>query len=505
MTKRSRAVTARVATARVALALSLLASVSLGGCSSAPSGEGLSLAAGDIEDDIQLGKSQHPQILQQYNGAYDDPALRAYVDRIGQRLAAVSELSDIPFTFTLLDSDVVNAFALPGGYVYISRGLLALAQDEAEVAGVIGHEIGHVTSRHGAARQTAGMIGGLLGVLATVGGAVLGGEAGAQLGGQLGNLAVAGGVGQYSQSQEFQADKLGVRYLARAGYDTEAMGDFLQALQSNAELQAKLTGTSVSSGGIDHFFASHPYTPDRVTRARERSEERGAAGEERDRERFMRAIDGMIFGESPAQGYVMGRTFAHPLLRFRFSVPEGFKLRNTSSAVFADGDDMLLIFDMARNEAGLPLTRYKADKWADMSKTKDLDTVTTRGGARAAIGHGTVKLKSGSAEAGFAVIEGDGDTVYRFVLLTKNYGGREAAALRDVVAGFSRLSEAEAAKLEPLRIDIVEVRPGDTIDGLSARMQVDRLPREQFETLNGLDRGRTLEAGDLVKILVRRR
>ena len=261
-----------IALRRAALA-AFLAAVSLSACSTSKSDGSLSLASGNIDDDIRLGQEEHPKILQQYGGAYDDPELAAYNDRIGQRLKSVSEYADIPFTFTLLDSEVVNAFALPGGYVYVSRGLLALAEDEAEVAGVIGHEIGHVTSRHGAERQTATMLGGVLGVLGTIGGAVLAGDAGAQLGQQLGQVAIGGGLAQYSQSQEFQADKLGVRYLARAGYDTEAMGDFLEALQTNAELQARLNGQTLGSGGFDHFFSSHPYTPDRVTRARERSDD----------------------------------------------------------------------------------------------------------------------------------------------------------------------------------------------------------------------------------------
>ncbi|MCB1835238.1 MAG: M48 family metalloprotease [Geminicoccaceae bacterium] len=492
-----------IALRRAALA-AFLAAVSLSACSTSKSDGSLSLASGNIDDDIRLGQEEHPKILQQYGGAYDDPELAAYIDRIGQRLKSVSEYADIPFTFTLLDSEVVNAFALPGGYVYVSRGLLALAEDEAEVAGVIGHEIGHVTSRHGAERQTATMLGGVLGVLGTIGGAVLAGDAGAQLGQQLGQVAIGGGLAQYSQSQEFQADKLGVRYLARAGYDTEAMGDFLEALQTNAELQARLNGQTLGSGGFDHFFSSHPYTPDRVTRARERSDERGAGNSERDRGRFLQEIDGLVYGESPAQGYVMGQEFAHPQMRFRFAVPDGFTLRNAPTAVYGKGENRTIIFDMGKLESGTSLTRYSAKDWADMGKLDDVESVRLESGLDAAIGYGKVKLNSGTAEAGFVAIGGRDGTVYRFVLVTGSFGSDDRRALLSTANSFRQLSASEAARLKPLRIQIVEVRPGDSIDSLAARMEIEDLPREQFITINGLDRGHELRAGDKVKLLIRK-
>ena len=486
---------------RCAVALSL--AVSVGACSTTASDGRVSLAAGDIEDDVRIGRENHPKIMQQYGGSYDDAELVAFVDRVGQRLKAVSEYSDIPFTFTVLDSEVVNAFALPGGYVYVSRGLLALAQDEAEIAGVIGHEIGHVTSRHGAERQTAGAIGGILGVLGAVGGAVLGGDVGARAGAQLGQLVVGGGIAQYSQGQEFESDKLGVRYLGRAGYDTRAMGDFLEALQTNAELQAKISDRPLSSGGMDHFFSSHPYTPDRVTRARSRAAERQVVGQERNREGYLRVIDGMIFGESPAQGYTMGQRFAHSELRFEFEVPDGYELRNTPNAVLASAKGRQAIFDIGKRDPGVALTRYSDEKWVDFRKLRDVERLRLRSGLDGAIGFGEVKTSRGSAEGGFVVIEGDDGQVYRFALLASDFGSSEERDLRDIARSFRRLSRAEANDLEPLRIRMVPVRQGDTIDDFVRRMEVETLPREQFLTLNAFDRGRDLQVGDQVRIIVR--
>lgn len=480
-----------------------IAMLGVAGCSTTASDGRASLATGTIEDDIKLGQEAHPKILAQYGGAYDAPELQAYVDGIGQRLVKVSEFADIPFTFTLLDSDIVNAFALPGGYVYISRGLLALAEDEAEVAGVIGHEIGHVTSRHGAERQGSQAIGTGLAILGTIGGAILGGEVGARVGGQLGQLGGAGVIGQYSQSQEFESDKLGVRYLARAGYDTEAMADFLQALQTNGELQAKLAGKSGSSGGLDHFFASHPYTPDRVTRARARSEERGETNTERNRDGFLDLIDGMVFGQSPAQGFILGQRFAHPELRFEFSVPKGYQLVNGTTKVRANGEGRQMQFDIDFKPPNGDLRSYKAESWVDMSKLDNLDRLDLPRGYEGVIGFGNIKLKQGTIQGGFALVRAPDDRLYRFAMLSQKMTRALERDLEDTAQSMRSLSGREAAGLKAQRIEIVTVRSGDTIDSLASRMDIDDNARDWFITMNGLDRGRQLRAGDKVKLVVR--
>ena len=183
-------------------------------------------------------QAQHPQVLLQFGGAYDDPELQAYVTRTGRQLVAVSELPKEEFTFTVLDSDVINAFALPGGYVYITRGLLALADDEAELAGVMAHEIGHVTARHSAQRYSRGALaqGGV--AIGTILAGVLGGGAAAQLAQQAGGAGAQAYLAGYSRDQEFQADELGVRYLARGGYDPAAMSSFLDEARAQRPADA---------------------------------------------------------------------------------------------------------------------------------------------------------------------------------------------------------------------------------------------------------------------------
>ncbi|MCB1990633.1 MAG: M48 family metalloprotease [Geminicoccaceae bacterium] len=494
----------RTRTALLAATLSVSLALT-SACTTAPAGGGPILATGSVEDDVRAGREAHPQILAEYGGAVDDPELAAYVSRVGNRLKNVSELAEIDFTFTVLDSEVVNAFALPGGYVYVSRGLLAYADDEAELAGVLAHEIGHVTARHSASRQTTGQLATFgLGLLGVLGGAVLGGEEGARLGAQLGQQTGYGLTQTYSRSQEYEADTLGIRYLDRAGYDTRATADFLQALQTSAELQARLVGASVKEpGAFDHFFSSHPYTPDRVEEARDQADERGSSGDERNRAAFLAAIDGIVYGQSPAQGFVQGSRFAHPGLGIAFAYPEPYRLSNQPTAVVGRADNRLLLFDMGAARQATDPARYLQGEWLKGLELHGVERFTSDGGLEGAIGYADVQVGGQNAQAGFAVLSGGGREFYRFALITGRFGRNEARELRAAADSLHRLTKAEAAALRPLRVEIIEVREGDTIESLARRMEVERLPREQFITLNGFDRGRQLEAGDQVKIIVR--
>lgn len=217
---------------RAAAAASLF-SLALTACAGGPPAGAPRTVAARSAAEQQAGDQNHPQILQQFGGEVQDPAIRAYVDEIGRKLVRQTEQPGAKWKFTVLDSPVVNAFALPGGYVYVTRGLIALANDEAELAGVIGHEIGHVTAAHSANRQERSTLA-QLGVLgAQVAGAVAG--LSGPLLDMLGQASGAAGqayVASYSRTQEFEADQLGVRYLAAAGYDPSAEADFLASLQA---------------------------------------------------------------------------------------------------------------------------------------------------------------------------------------------------------------------------------------------------------------------------------
>ena len=268
-------------------------------------------------DEAALGAQEHPKILAQFGGAVKDARLQGYIDQLGRKLASTTALAREPWTFTVLDSDVVNAFALPGGYVYVTRGLLALAKDEAEVAGVLSHEIGHVTAHHSAQRQSRQAI---AGILAAGIGLVFGNDTLARLAG-LGGTAV---VASYSREQELEADQLGVETLRRTGYDPFAMATFLETLRRDSQYDGLRAGNK-GEGGFD-FLASHPATEERVRRAADLARKMPQGGA-RPRAPYLAAVDGMIYGDSPENGYVRGRTFAHPQLGIAFTVPQGYTLQ----------------------------------------------------------------------------------------------------------------------------------------------------------------------------------
>ncbi|MGH6898129.1 MAG: M48 family metalloprotease [Geminicoccaceae bacterium] len=454
----------------------------------------------------QVGTQQHPQVLAEFGGAYADAALQAYVADIGERLAAVSELPDLEFTFTLLNSEVVNAFALPGGYVYVTRGLLALADNEAELAGVMAHEIGHVTARHSAQRYSRGVVAQSGVAIGSILAAILGGGAAADLVQQAGGVGAQAYLAGYSRDQEFQADELGVRYLARAGYDPAAMSSFLEKLGQNDALARRLAGREDAPDPASSWFATHPRTPDRVLRAVERASAASAGPGRIDRERYLAEIDGMIYGEDPSQGLVRNGTFVHPELRFAFDVPPGFRLINTPTAVIGQSRDGLMRFDGARVPPNRSMTDYVARDWARELGSGGLRNVAAFqvGGMPAANATATGRLDDGRpVTVALAAIRADGDRVYRFMFVGP--GGlspAQARAYEATIDSFRRLGAQEAAAIQPRRIEIVTVAPGQGTPDLARRMAVDAQPHAQFEVLNGLEPGQPLAPGEQVKLIV---
>ena len=455
-------------------------------------------------DEVKVGREEHPKVVAEYGGAYDKAALQTYVSRVGNRLAKVSELPDLKFTFTVLDSDVVNAFALPGGYVYVTRGLLALAENEAELAGVLAHEIGHVTARHTAQRATRQTYGQIGTGLATLAGAILMGDTGAQLGQQLAGAGAQAWVAGYSREQEFQADELGVRYLARAGYDPQAMATFLEALERNDKLQQQLNGSAaMQGGGGNDWFASHPRTLDRVERAAHEAEANVATGDRLDRPAYLAAIDGLTYGDSPDQGFVQGRTFVHPKLGLQFTVPQGFRLINQPDAVIArDGSGRTMIFNIGQSAAGSDPAAYLQRQWMSQQRLQNLQRIDLPAGT-GAVGFGQVRFSDRAAPAAFAVAPVGGRLMAQFVLLDqRGLDQTDMTVLDSTLQSVRALTPAEKAAAQPLRIDVVTVGPNDTVDSLAARMQVPALARETFLVLNDME-ARALKPGDQVKIIRR--
>jgi predicted Zn-dependent protease len=478
-------------------------SLGLGACSTNPATGGLSFTGFmSSQEELRVGREQHPRIIQEFGGEYADPAVKRYIDEIGQRLARTSELPDLKFTFTVLNSDIVNAFALPGGFVYVTRGLLALASNEAEVAGVLGHEIGHVTARHSAQRYSGAMAANIL----VMGAAILAGVATGS-----GDIANAiGGVGQqaagmalagYSRQQEFESDMLGVRYLGRAGYDRQGMASFLAKLQADSALTAELAGRP---GAADQFdvMQTHPRTADRVREAMEQSGD-GAAGGREGGPEYLRAIDGLHWGGDPENGFERNRQFIHPALRFLFEVPQGFRIMNGATSVAARGPNgaQILFSGDSRAPGNISMVNYvtNAGQQLRLGRPEALDINGMEGATAAA----RLQLRQGgTADVRLVAVRFDARTIYRFLFVAPaQVSANLAEPFRRVTYSFRKLTEREAATSRPLRVRVVTAGPGDTAESLARRMPFEDFQLRRFQVMNGLEANERVRAGERYKII----
>jgi predicted Zn-dependent protease len=468
----------------------------LGACSTNPAtGERNFTAFMSPTQEQQVGRQEHPKILKQFGGVYDDPAIAAYVAGIGERLALNSDKPDQRYTFTVLNSPMVNAFALPGGFVYVTRGLMALAGDEAELAGVMAHEIGHVAARHTAQRYSRAVAVGL-------GAALLGAVAGSEGIGSVANLGAELYLKSFSREQEFEADMLGVRYLARSSYDTAAMASFLEKLDAHSRLEAKLAGSDENRAGRVDFFATHPRAADRVDAAIRAAGAIRAADPEIAKVEYLTRVLGLIFGDDPEQGYVRGTSFIHPELRFRFDVPSDFRLINTPTQVAARGPGgALILFDMAEPGFEGAMASYVRDIWGrqlGLGAVERLDVNGRDGGTGAA----RIARSSGTVDVRLVAVRGVRGEIFRFVFLTPpSLTAKLSTEFRRTTFSLRSLGAAEAAAVKPHRIKVRAVRPGDTAARLAREMAPVDFPEEHFRVLNGLAPGTEPRVGSLVKYI----
>lgn len=473
--------------------VAVVAALLLAGCNSlmGVNGElpGGAVATGPVGAVPEDGPSadEHARIVAAYGGVYRDAKLEQTIARIVGRDVAASEAPDQPYRVTILNSPVINAFALPGGYLYVTRGLLALASDSAEVAAVLAHEMAHVTANHAVKRQNKARNALIVSRVVTD---VLDDKAG--------ELALASSqrsLATFSQQQELEADTIGIKTIGRAGYDPFAAARFLAAMSAYASYRAA-AGTGQDKR--PDFLASHPTTPERVDFAARAAREFGAPGiGETDRDRYLAGIDGMIYGDDPTQGYVRDRTFIHPSLGVGFTVPEGFVIDNTSDAVLATGTDgTALRFDAIGLAAGTDLATYLASGWVNGLVEGSIRASTVNGMPAA-----TASASAKGWQFRIAVIQAPSGATYRFIFANEEATPGLDRAASMTAATFRMLDQATLSKLKPLRIKIVTAAAGDTVDSLARRMRgVDR-PRELFRVLNGLTAGAAIAPGTKVKIV----
>ena len=446
------------------------------------------------EDELRVGREQHPKILQEFGGTYDHARANAYINAVGQKLARQSDLPNLKFTFTVLDSDVINAFALPGGYVYISRGLLALANTEAEIAGVLAHEIGHVTARHSAQRYSSTVVAGL-------GTALLGVVAGGGVA-QLGQQGAAAYLQSYSRDQEFEADTLGVRYLARTGYETGSMASFLASLQAYNALEAKVSGVGDPAARYN-IMSTHPRTGDRVIAATKAAQATSIPNPRIGNIDHLDAIDGIVFGDSDGQGFVRGRVFSHKILGFQFEVPDGFHLANGTQQVVARGpNEAMVLFNADSKPPRGRMTAYLTDTWAPSAKLTGVEAINVNG-MEAATATTRLTQQGSSVDLRLVAIRFSPNQIYRFMFLTKPATTEQfSVPFRRTTFSFRQLTEGEKANLRPWRVATPTAVPGTNVAQLSRGLPLPGPKEEWFRVLNGLAPNSQPFANQRVKLVV---
>lgn len=478
-------------TAALALALSGCATGNIPGAS-----------APITQNEAQIGAQAHPQLLAEFGGAMTGPQAQ-YVQQVGQNIAVQSGLGNAreSFTVSMLNSSVNNAFAIPGGFVYTTRQLVALMDNEAELAAVLGHEVGHVAARHSQRRQANQQRNTLLGAGAAILSGILLGNSG--IGQQIGQAAMQGSqllTLSFSRNQELEADALGIRYLNQAGYDPRAMGTVLASLAAQNSLDARLQGRDNAS--LPEWASTHPDPASRVQGALSMAQ--GATGVT-NRDTFLTRIDGLLYGDDPQQGVIEGRQFIHPDMRLSFSAPQGYYMINGTRAVSINGQSGQAQLTLAPYNGNLE--NYVASVFAGLGgnqqqlRPQSIQRTTINGLPAA---YGTARVNSGRGQVDVVVFayEFANDRAYHFQAITQAGG---ASTFNPMFNSMRRISAAEAANVIPRRLEVVTVRSGDTMRSLANRMAYTDGQMERFMVLNSLDANSTLQAGQKVKLVVRGR
>jgi predicted Zn-dependent protease len=437
---------------------------------------------------------EHQRILAAYSGVYNEPRLQALIERTVERLVAASDRPDLHYRVTVLNSQSVNAFALPTGQLYVTRGLIALANDDSELASVLAHEMGHVIANHAELREEHAREAEL--VSRVVSDVVTDPAAGA-LALAKSKLALA----SFSRAQEFEADGIGVAIAAKAGYDPYGAVRFLTAMEHNSQFKPEQSG-AINPAAPD-FLSSHPATPERITNAIAAARQYRAPADAggnfaQAKAAYLADINGIVYGEDPGEGFVRGHRFLHPKLGFTFTAPEGFTLDNTAQAVLGikRGGSEALRLDVVRVPAEQTLGAYLTSGWIENIDPSTVEDISINGFSGA-----TAAAKGDQWDFRLYAIR-FGSDVYRFIFAAKHRTPETDRVFRDSVGSFRRMSIAETEQAKPLRLRVMTVAPGDTVEKLAGKMAVADRALDRFRVLNGLDSGDKLQPGSEVKIVV---
>ncbi len=464
---------------------------------SAQSGDDPKLAM--TAKDRQQGAEVHPQLIAEFGGNMTGPQA-TYVETIGRNMAMQTGMSASrnDFTVTLLNSSVDNAFAIPGGYIYITRQLVSLMNNEAELGGVLGHEWAHIRQRHAAKRQSAATRNTIIGVLGTVlSGVLLGDSQLGRLGQQLFSQGSQMLTLKYSRGQETESDNLGIEYLGKAGYDPRAMSTVLRSLANQNALDARLMG---SSNRVPEWASTHPDPDKRVDAALARAGNTARGVTNRDT--FLTRINGIMYGDDPKQGVVEGRSFVHPEFRLAYTAPDGFYMINGTRAVQIAGQSGKGEFTGAKYSGDLEAyVRAAFAALAQGSRTQVTPgavTRTTVNGLSAATASTRVGTGNEAVDVTVYAYEFGPTTAYHFLTIAKP---GTAATFEPMYQSVRRISASEAAAIKPRKLMVITAKRGDTVQSLARRMAYTDAPLDRFLVLNGLTATSTITAGQKIKLV----
>jgi predicted Zn-dependent protease len=451
-------------------------------------------------EEIAIGQQQDAEIRREM-GVYDDPELQRYVSDIGQQLARVSHRPNLPWTFTIVDSPAINAFALPGGYIYLTRGILAYLDDEAELAGVLGHEIGHVTARHAAqayTRQAQAGIG--LAILSIFVPATAPFA-------DLGSAGLSVLFLRHGRDAELEADRLGVEYGSGAGYDPAGVPRFLATLARIDRL---------SERGVPNWLSTHPDPGSRVTKAEPVAGKFVSADAKAlNRDQYLDRINGLVFGDKPEDGVVRGNEFLHPLLRIGVTFPEGWELTNTESAVLAQepGTQHFMVLQ----EVEQPSLLRQGSGGQAMRSIGEAAVAAMRNAGYTAVDGRVERINGNEAHVGLyrgnakdvgpVLMRAAHIAVGRQLYVVAGFAPEKEFALvdRDIlpaVQTFRQLSAAEASAIRPNRLSFYTVRAGDSWQSIAARQGQSYVNAATLAIMNDRDVNVQPQPGDRVKIVI---
>ncbi len=447
------------------------------------------LSSASIPGAEQSAISAHERILQSYGGVYKDEALSAYVKSVIERLGRHEDLSERTYALTVLNSPLANAMALSDGRIYLTRGMLAHLNDEAELAAVLAHEMAHVSAQHIASRRDVASD---IALLDSLVGDLVGWEDRAGL------LSRSGLLAGYSRLQENDADRLAVIYLEAAGYDPLAVSDVLAAMNAYSKYRASQIGAAlwVSSS---NWLANHPDPEDRAQKTAERALALRLSDQpkQRGRARYMAAIDGLLYGMPSDQGFVRGQRFVHPIEEFRFQVPDTFRLYNAGDVVWALGPDKVIVkFDRLSEETQTAPLDYLTNDWAGSLALRDVQSFEVNG-----LSGASAWMRFQGLNTYAAVIMRPSTQIYRFLIgVPPQVGDQYNDDIQDIVASFGLINEG-AMRAGPRKIRVLQTSEAERLKDIAARLRISPEMEAEFFLINGRSESELVPAGTLLKVI----